>query len=1047
MKNKHFLKKIQTVILAAVIAFTSIPVNTSATEVTEINVEDVVNLPENSDYADNDLEVSANDLDSDENADSDLVTEDSFFGFKLNPVSKDELNREIEELKENASVPVIDLSETGENDIEADRSGDIYINSDYNISYPAKYDPRSLGLVTSVKNQGQWGLCWDYAAMSTAESSLIKTGLANYSVDLSELHSAYVAYKKYTYNNESFTSFCNDGGNWGLVYYAMNDGYGPVLESTVSWQEPTDDFTLSNNVFSSHAYELQKIYMLKYSADQESINKVKWLVSNYGAATISLYMYYTNGWGFKEAGSVNGDASFYFPQSINTTNHALSVVGWDDSYPATNFGVTAPGNGAWLVKNSYGSGDTRLGSGFMWVSYFDGSMYNDDMVAPVFVKNGTLSTSIDVRSDVTEIYAGESYKVKVDVVPAGSKGKILGNQADLYANTGEWFTVKTDAEYSEKGGYYTEDNAYRFDFEKENEHLITGSERFKTWSAPVKVKYLPIVTLPENTKSLKIGENYQLSPTVKGNIPDGFTESFSYVSSDPNVAYVNNKGKIIVKGYGSADITVTDKNGLAKEATFTVNGLYNYTDISTTTDSQIILILNKGESKSYAVPIFLESDGDVLEITGNKDAKIEKISGNDFGYVEDGKIVIDTLKDEYVNPNGDYTTNGSYEFKVSYKGVYTNNQTVSTSIKVNLKTIYPVISNPTKETTLKMGESYTLTPEIISGKYDDVEYVYTSDNSAVTVSKDGKITNNGYYGDVVVKITDKKKLAKPFTFNVKARYGYTDLSMDKDITITLTRDNSCGSYKLTPSIAGLKGDYKPDVYDYHYSLTGETDGIDLEYDLLSVSAYPLVNQMSDKTYSFKVTVSYNGKYTDYTDASVTANVTVKIADDLWETYHPAPTPDPDPVDPVNPTPAPMPSNDPWTPVPSDNPVIPNPFNGNGNGTNGNGNVTNPNPNNTTPSVKPVTVKKTTCSAKNSKGKLKITWKKKSGITGYQVQYSTNKKFKNAKTKTIKNARTVSKTYKAIKKGKKHYVRVRTYKIVNGRKYYSSWSKVKSVVVK
>ena len=45
MKNKHFFKKLQTVILAAVIAFTSIPVNVSATEVTEISVEDAVNLP------------------------------------------------------------------------------------------------------------------------------------------------------------------------------------------------------------------------------------------------------------------------------------------------------------------------------------------------------------------------------------------------------------------------------------------------------------------------------------------------------------------------------------------------------------------------------------------------------------------------------------------------------------------------------------------------------------------------------------------------------------------------------------------------------------------------------------------------------------------------------------------------------------------------------------------------------------------------------------------------------------------------------------------
>lgn len=1022
MKNKHFLKKIQTVILAAVIAFTSIPVNTFATEVTEINVEDTVNLPEDSDFADNDLEVSANDLDSDENADldSDLVTEDSFFGFKLNPVSKDELNREIEELKENSSVPVIDLSEKNENDLDADTTnyaGMIdYVSNISNMTFAAKYDPRSLGLVTSVKNQGQWGLCWDYAGLSTIESSLIKTGLANSTIDLSELH---LAYTDYFFNKDKttdpFTTYCNNGGNDYHYLPYMANGYGPVLESTVPWQEPTDNFTISDNILHSHVFELQKYYITRLDSSDLNIKSVKYLISNYGATTISLYMYYTNGWGFKEAGSVNGDASFYFPKYINTSNHALSIVGWDDNYPATNFGVTAPGNGAWLVKNSYGSGDTRLGSGYMWVSYYDGSM-TGDVIVPVFVKNGTLSTSIDVKTDKNEIWSGESYNVKVDAVPAGSNGKILGNQADLYANTGEWFTVKTDAKYSEKGGYYTEDNAYKFDIsEREYEDKITGSDQYKTWSAPVKVKYLPIVTLPENTKSLKIGENYQLSPTVKGNIPDGFTESFSYVSSDPNVAYVNNKGKIIVKGYGSADITVTDENGLAKEAIFTVNGLYNYTDISTTVKPQISLTLNKGESKSYAVPIYLESDGDVLEITGNKDAKIEKISGNDFGYVKDGKIVIDTLKDEYVDPNGDYTTNGSYEFKVSYKGVYTNNQMVSTSIKVNLKTIYPVISTSVTEVNLKKGESYQIKPVITQGILTAPSYKYESDNSLVYVSEDGLITVNDVPDfPAYVTVTDEKGYAKPAVIKVTGYYDYKSLASSigdsLNLTITNTYDSFCQS--ISPVFLEDENLYI-DPSDYTITIDSSGSNPYIFGNTLYYSAYVGMK----KTQSFNLTLTYKGIYTN--GKAVSKKIPVTITAEDWV------------VSAMNYTP---------TPAPSNNSVIPNP-------SNGNGNVTNPNPNNTTPSVKPVTVKKTTCSAKNRKGKLKITWKKKSGINGYQVQYSTNKKFKNAKTKTIKNARTTSKTYKAIKKGKKHYVRVRTYKIVNGRKYYSSWSKVKSAVVK
>ena len=71
----------------------------------------------------------------------------------------------------------------------------------------------------------------------------------------------------------------------------------------------------------------------------------------------------------------------------------------------------------------------------------------------------------------------------------------------------------------------------------------------------------------------------------------------------------------------------------------------------------------------------------------------------------------------------------------------------------------------------------------------------------------------------------------------------------------------------------------------------------------------------------------------------------------------------------------------------------------------------------------------------------VKWKKKSGITGYQIQYSTNSKFKKGnKSIKIKNAKTISKKITKLKATKKYYVRIRTYK---GKKY-SKWSKVKSI---
>ena len=79
----------------------------------------------------------------------------------------------------------------------------------------------------------------------------------------------------------------------------------------------------------------------------------------------------------------------------------------------------------------------------------------------------------------------------------------------------------------------------------------------------------------------------------------------------------------------------------------------------------------------------------------------------------------------------------------------------------------------------------------------------------------------------------------------------------------------------------------------------------------------------------------------------------------------------------------------------------------------------------------------------------VKWKKKTKITGYQIQYSTSSKFsmKNTKTVKIKKAKTASKKITDLKSSKKYYVRIRTYTIVKKKKSYSSWSKKKNVTTK
>ena len=107
---------------------------------------------------------------------------------------------------------------------------------------------------------------------------------------------------------------------------------------------------------------------------------------------------------------------------------------------------------------------------------------------------------------------------------------------------------------------------------------------------------------------------------------------------------------------------------------------------------------------------------------------------------------------------------------------------------------------------------------------------------------------------------------------------------------------------------------------------------------------------------------------------------------------------------------------------------------------------------TTLTIIVVPQKETVKSLKSTKkAQLTVSWKKDSKASGYQIQYSTNKNFKNVKTVVVKKNSTTSQTIKKLTKGKKYYVRVRAYKTVkvNGKNVnkYGSFSSVKTIKVR
>ncbi len=98
----------------------------------------------------------------------------------------------------------------------------------------------------------------------------------------------------------------------------------------------------------------------------------------------------------------------------------------------------------------------------------------------------------------------------------------------------------------------------------------------------------------------------------------------------------------------------------------------------------------------------------------------------------------------------------------------------------------------------------------------------------------------------------------------------------------------------------------------------------------------------------------------------------------------------------------------------------------------------------------VKIKKKTATVKSVKAKkkaFKVSYKQQNTASGYKVEYSTNKNFKNKKTLTVKGAKTVSATVKKLKSGRTYYVRVRSYIRVGKKNYYSKYSAVTEVKVK
>ncbi len=219
-------------------------------------------------------------------------------------------------------------------------------------SMPTSYDLRSLSRVTAVRDQSPYNSCWAFAALGSLESCLLLPPSPE-TWDFSEDNMVINA--GFDFNGPS-GDYPYGLGNFDMATAYLARWGGPVNEADDIYGNGSSPSGLT---IRKHLQEVDWIPARAYATDNTNLKQA---IFNYGGVAASMAMTTTYAyWN-------DSTDSFYYDGTLGV-NHAVLIVGWDDSFAASNFHHTPAGDGAFIVKNSYG---TSFGAGgYFYVSYYD----------------------------------------------------------------------------------------------------------------------------------------------------------------------------------------------------------------------------------------------------------------------------------------------------------------------------------------------------------------------------------------------------------------------------------------------------------------------------------------------------------------------------------------------------------------------------------------------------------------------------------------------------------------------------------------------------
>ncbi len=231
-----------------------------------------------------------------------------------------------------------------------------------------KFNSVDYGIVTPVKNQNRYSLCWAFSAMAAAETNILKNQIGNANVstlNLDERNLAYVCFNRNvdklnnTYGDSNYLTVQNSwdkGAFTRRAAEAMLQEMAPVNHINYdNYNYATGDLSIFEN-FYDPAYRLKN-----YITIPRNIQSIKEAIAKYGAVTITF-------------STMKSEYGYEIPTYYNITkgqtssSHACVIVGWDDTISKSFFRPSIPNqNGAWIVKNSWGTGYHK--NGYFYLSY------------------------------------------------------------------------------------------------------------------------------------------------------------------------------------------------------------------------------------------------------------------------------------------------------------------------------------------------------------------------------------------------------------------------------------------------------------------------------------------------------------------------------------------------------------------------------------------------------------------------------------------------------------------------------------------------------